>query len=107
MPRAAKVFRPSYITEAGYKSRQDGRHALYSMWQWRGPRGIRAMRLSEEPLCRTCLAAGRYTAATDVDHIEPHRGNVEKFLNYENTQSLCKSCHSRKTLGEANRGIEW
>jgi 5-methylcytosine-specific restriction protein A len=38
--------------------------------------------------------------ATDVDHIEPHKGSWERFTDRDNLQSLCHSCHSRKTLAE-------
>lgn len=31
--------------------------------------------------------------ATVVDHIKPHRGDVELFRDSENLQSLCKHCH--------------
>lgn len=54
--------------------------------------------LAEHPLCVTCLAAGRTTAATCVDHIVPHRGEMELFWRETNWQSLCNSCHSAKTL---------
>src|SRR5581483_10226893 len=55
---------------------------------------LRAQRLAQEPLCRMCLKEGRYTPATTVDHIEPHRGSWALFATYHNTQSLCPSHHS-------------
>jgi 5-methylcytosine-specific restriction endonuclease McrA len=36
-------------------------------------------------------------SATRVDHIEPHGGNEELFWRESNHQSLCESCHNRKT----------
>ena len=27
------------------------------------------------------------------DHIKPHKGKVDLFYDYANTQSLCKECH--------------
>ena len=51
----------------------------------------------ENALCRDCLAQGITTAATDVDHVIPHRGDLGLFWDQDNWQSLCKSCHSRKT----------
>ena len=50
--------------------------------------------LYQHPLCVYCLEQNRVTAATVVDHIEPHRGDQELFWNTENHQSLCQSCHS-------------
>lgn len=38
--------------------------------------------------------------ATEVDHIEPHRGDPVKFWDTSNWQSLCRRCHARKTASE-------
>lgn len=32
-----------------------------------------------------------------VDHIVPHRGDLNLFWDLDNWQSLCNQCHSRKT----------
>lgn len=53
--------------------------------------------LREHPLCAECLKQGRYTQATVVDHIRPHRGDKALFWDKSNWQSLCKPCHDRKT----------
>lgn len=53
--------------------------------------------LAKHPLCKHCQAQGIVTAATDVDHVIPHRGNDALFWDESNWQSLCKSCHSVKT----------
>lgn len=42
-----------------------------------------------------CLAQGRITKATVVDHIIPHRGNKTLFNDPANLQSLCVKCHSK------------
>lgn len=55
--------------------------------------------LIREPWCRECARHGLRTPATDVDHIVPHRGDAGLFAHGE-LQSLCHSCHSRKTLAE-------
>ncbi len=47
-----------------------------------------------------CLRSGRVTIATDVDHIEPHRGNAVLMWDRGNWQSLCHACHSAKTQRE-------
>lgn len=60
----------------------------------------RAQQLIDEPFCRECTKAGRSRVpATDVDHVIPHRGNVELFTTGQ-LQSLCHSCHTRKTMAE-------
>ena len=73
---------------------------LYNSKRWLG---IRARQLKKQPWCEECLRANIYTAATDVDHIEPHRGDVTRFYKGP-FQSLCKSCHSKKTAGEVLGG---
>ena len=54
------------------------------------------MELINEPLCAACLKEDKVTAATCRDHIIPHRGDYELFWNGKR-QSLCESCHSKKT----------
>lgn len=57
-------------------------------------RTARAGFLAQNPLCAGCERLGRVTEAKVVDHIEPHRGDQEKFWDRSNWQSLCASCHS-------------
>lgn len=47
-----------------------------------------------------CATPGCLERATDVDHIKPHRGNWDLFIDRNNLQALCKGCHSRKTAKE-------
>lgn len=58
---------------------------------------VRLVYLADHPWCRTCLDRGLYVAADVVDHIRPHKGDVNLFWNVDNWQSLCKPCHDRKT----------
>ena len=60
--------------------------------------------LKRNPLCVDCASVGLITAASEVDHIEPHRGDLKKFRDRKNWQGLCKSCHSRKTASEVLNG---
>lgn len=67
--------------------------------------GSRWQRLSKaylrrHPLCVRCKAQGRFTAATVVDHIIPHRGDPHLMWDESNWQALCKSCHDHKTWTE-------
>jgi 5-methylcytosine-specific restriction protein A len=51
-----------------------------------------------DPLCSVCLSAGRTVPATDVDHLVPHAGPADpKFWEFQNLDSKCHRCHSRKT----------
>jgi 5-methylcytosine-specific restriction protein A len=54
----------------------------------------------ENALCRLCQAHGRIVAATVVDHITPHRGDLRLFWNPTNWQPLCKRCHNAKSAQE-------
>lgn len=54
---------------------------------------MRAELLAKHPLCEFCNKQGRVTPATIADHVEPHRGDVEKFWQGK-LQGLCGPCHS-------------
>jgi 5-methylcytosine-specific restriction protein A len=65
---------------------------------------LRRYHLSHEPLCRLCKARGHTVAAQEVDHIKPFDGLDDPLrLDGSNLQSLCKSCHSRKTRRQGSR----
>lgn len=49
--------------------------------------------LAKHPLCVMCARQGRTTAATVVDHVIPHRGDMLLFWQSDNWQPLCASCH--------------
>jgi len=69
---------------------------LYNDPRWKR---IRIVQLALYPWCARCLEHGVYEPATDVDHIERHGGNEEKFFSGP-FDSLCHSCHSSKTAKE-------
>ena len=60
-------------------------------------RAARRSFLAENPLCAECMKEGRYTAATVVDHITPHRGDRALFWDRNNWQPLCGRHHAIKT----------
>jgi len=62
----------------------------YQLERWRR---LRRHQLMIEPLCAMCLQRGLVRPATVVDHVEPHRGNWNKFLTGK-LQSLCEHCHN-------------
>lgn len=57
----------------------------------------RAQYLRAHALCVSCEADGRVVAATVVDHIRPHKGDMGLFWDSDNHQALCEPCHNRKT----------
>lgn len=61
---------------------------------------IRFNQLKKEPFCKYCLQKGLMVKATEVDHINPHKGDWNMFVDTTNLQSLCKQCHSAKTRAE-------
>lgn len=70
--------------------------ALYGTARWQA---TRAEQLRLEPLCRMCMAEDRIELAIVCDHVEPHRGNVEKFWAGP-FQSLCASHHNSAKQAE-------
>lgn len=62
----------------------------------------RKQQLNQHPFCAECLKAGKRTRATMVDHIVPIKQGGERFAP-SNLQSLCWSCHSRKSVQEGSR----
>lgn len=60
-------------------------------------RAARAIFLAQNPLCVECLESNRTTAATVVDHKQPHRGDPALFWDRRNWQSLCAEHHGKKT----------
>jgi 5-methylcytosine-specific restriction protein A len=60
----------------------------------------RAGYLAKHPLCAECERQGKITVAVDLDHIEPHKLDMDVFWDRGNWQGLCKSCHSAKTARE-------
>lgn len=90
MPERAKQYRlPQQRPD---KNRPDATQRGYDR-RWKKKR---AAWLAAHPLCVACESKGRIVGATDVDHVIPHRGDMRLFWSGE-LQSLCSTCHSRKT----------
>jgi 5-methylcytosine-specific restriction protein A len=71
---------------------------MYSTDAWK--LDLRPGQLLREPFCRECARQGKQVRATDVDHIVDHKGDWARFTDCSNLESLCHSCHSRKTAAE-------
>lgn len=76
------------------------RNSLYGR-RWRKARKIF---LAANPLCKMCEQKGRVETATDVDHIEPHKGDYDKFWDQTNWQALCEACHHGTKQADERRG---
>lgn len=84
-------------------------HALYDTQLWRrlSRSHLRRYRLCGDrppvaPMTSDslCVREGRIEAATQADHIIPHRGDRKLFWAESNRQSLCNRCHGVKSRGE-------
>lgn len=80
----------------GINNRHTNRALSTSSREWRQ---LRATQLEAKPFCRMCLERGRRKIANEVDHIDGDAYNNDP----DNFQSLCRPCHSRKTIGDINR----
>lgn len=58
---------------------------------------LRKAKLSEAPLCETCVMRGRQVIAEAVDHIVSIASGGEAFPPMDGLRSLCTPCHSIKT----------
>lgn len=91
-----KVVNPS-SWRSGMNSSQRGYN-----YKWQK---ARERHLLDSPLCVYCARLGRTTAATVVDHVTPHRGDMKLFWDQTNWQSLCKTCHDTVKQAEESAGL--
>ena len=72
---------------------------FYNTPRWRA---VRKQKLTLSPFCEECYKNGTIIKATMVDHILPIKQGGAP-LDMDNLQSLCWSCHSRKSIEEGSR----
>ncbi len=73
--------------------------SFYNTPLWKA---TRKRQLETHPFCEECLKNGKRTKATMVDHINPIKQGGSLY-DASNLQSLCWSCHSRKSVLEGSR----
>lgn len=90
IPKPGRCLEHKRITQAFNKMLRP-RNPLYGTTRWQV---LRLHILQANPLCVSCGQV-----ATQVDHIKPYEAEGEggSFWDPTNLQSLCQSCHSRKT----------
>jgi len=105
-PTAARTLCPcGGIRTDGCCNKCDRGHRRASTWvsdpRYRSRRWqrIAARQLRVAPLCAECQRQGVTKAASACDHVTPHRGDDDAFWHGER-QSLCASCHGRKSASE-------
>lgn len=74
-----------------YTARPSARARGYN-WRWEK---ARLAYLRRHPLCIMCQKQGITTQADVVDHIIPHKGNMQLFWDQANWQSLCFTHHNQ------------
>jgi 5-methylcytosine-specific restriction protein A len=52
-----------------------------------------------------CAGKGLLVIATVTDHIIPHRGDMVRFWDRANWQSLCEPCHNSEKQRLESRGL--
>ena len=72
---------------------------IYHSYKWKK---LRQAYAEKNPLCEHCLRYDIYERVAVVDHVFEILDGGEPF-DYNNLQSLCRSCHSRKTNQEAKK----
>ena len=83
------------------KFQRDKRAAkFYSSARWQK---LRDRKLKHDPLCKYCEAKGIVTPASEVDHIVPIEVDWSKRFDWDNLQSLCHSCHMKKTAEDKKK----
>lgn len=82
--------RPEQHRPPGANTTQSHRRLYDRRW-----RRTALRHLAQHPLCVRCGGA-----ATEVDHIRPHRGDPVLFWDAANWQGLCAECHGEKSQTE-------
>ena len=80
-------------------ARKTDNSKFYQSTRWRK---LRKMFVAENPVCVHCEAKGFTTPVAEVDHIIPLRLGGHPY-DFNNLQSLCKSCHAKKSAKEGHQ----
>jgi 5-methylcytosine-specific restriction protein A len=91
-----KIVR-SWVPQRKAFEREKDNSDFYNSWPWR----MFAKRYKEKnPLCVECDKIELVVPVYVVDHIIPINAGGER-LSDDNVQSLCESCHNRKSANES------
>lgn len=89
----ADLYKRNYFAKKDFKRDRTGDflyHKKSSLWQ-----SLRRKQLLKMPFCQFCHDFGVVKKAEVVDHIKPHKGDMDLFKDPDNLQSLCKKCHDK------------
>lgn len=100
MPSKPGTHKPFRVATTKHQpSQQDRRTSAQRGYGYKWQQA-RAGYLAKHPLCVQCEEQDIVRAAKEVDHIIPHKGDMQLFWDSDNWQSLCKTHHSAKTARE-------
>src|SRR5699024_7520948 len=71
---------------------------FYSSGRW--TEMAKQTKLRDDYLCQECLSHGLYVQGNIAEHITPVKQDWGKRWDMSNTQTLCISCHNKKTAKE-------
>ena len=97
MPTLPKGRSRSWIPKAKPQNRQIDNSQFYHSKAWRM---TRKFYIKANPLCEQCTRDGRTTGGQMVDHIRQITMGGDR-LHQSNLQTLCNSCHAKKSASEA------
>lgn len=69
----------------------------YNTSRWRK---LRHAKLLHAPTCEHCAAMGRVVMGKVVDHVKAIRNGGLPFPSLDGLQTLCQTCHNRKTQSD-------
>jgi 5-methylcytosine-specific restriction protein A len=100
VPSAPRNHKPAAYSGKQHAPRRDAdqrtRKRFYDSALWQH---TREAKLRRDPLCQCCACEGRAVQAEHVDHWTPLAQGGHPTAD-DNLVSMCRSCHSRKTLAE-------
>ena len=97
MPTLPKGRSRSWIPKVKPQNRQIDNSQFYHSKAWRM---TRKFYIKANPLCEQCTRDGRTTGGQMVDHIRQITMGGDR-LHQSNLQTLCNSCHAKKSASEA------
>jgi 5-methylcytosine-specific restriction enzyme A len=87
----------SWVPQRKAFERENKNTEFYNSWPWRKKAKAHKIKF---PLCAECLKKDLTVVGTVADHIIPINAGGAK-LDDNNIQTLCESCHNRKSASES------
>lgn len=97
LPSGKRKVLENEVTIESRRERSEEAKKWAKMYKNKRYQRARKIFMIRHPFCAVC---GK--PAEHLDHIIPHKGDYNLFWDRSNWQSLCASCHSKKTIREMN-----